>query len=200
MKCNLTALIKDNYGRIPENIIAYICGEILKGLSWLHQEHRIHRDIKSDNILLSSEGSIKLNDFGFSVQLTSDNSSRKTIIGTPYWMAPEVAEGKCYGMKCDIWSLGILAIEIAEGDPPFINESPMKAMAYITQMPAPQLGSQNRWSYFFTDFLSECLKKDPFERATSCKLKKHPFIKNACTIGEFRQFLSDWESSRKELA
>ncbi|CAG9318354.1 unnamed protein product [Blepharisma stoltei] len=200
MKCNLTALIKENYGKIPENIIAYICGEILKGLSWLHQEHRIHRDIKSDNVLLSSDGYVKLNDFGFSVQLTSDNSSRTTIVGTPYWMAPEVAEGKHYDMKCDIWSLGILAIEIAQGDPPFINESPMKVMNCLPQLPEPQLEGQNKWSFSFTNFISECLKKNPFERATASMLKKHTFIRNACTIHEFKQFLLEWDCLRSEMA
>lgn len=198
MKCSLAHFLKENYGTIPEKIIAYICKEVIKGLNCLHKQNRIHRDIKSDNILISLNGAVKLNDFGFSVQLTTDYALRTTIVGTPYWMAPEVAEGHSYDTKCDIWSLGILAIEIAEGDPPFINETPLKAMACVSELPAPKLSNRDKWTYAFTDFIDECLTKDPNDRATAQKLKNHRFITDAASAEMFETYLSQWDKQRIE--
>jgi protein-serine/threonine kinase len=98
----------------------------LKGLSYVHSQHRIHRDIKSDNILLNFEGNVKLADFGYAAQLTQKQQKRNTVVGTPYWMAPELIRGHDYGTKVDIWSLGIMVMEMVEGEPPFMDSPPLR--------------------------------------------------------------------------
>ena len=101
---------------LPEPVIAYICKEVLQGVSWLHKYSRVHRDIKSENILYDYQGHIKLSDFGVSAQLTKDSEMRTTIVGTPSYMAPEIVVGGGYGTKVDVWSLGIMTIEMAQGE------------------------------------------------------------------------------------
>jgi len=129
----------DRWGMIPEHLMAYIFREVLTGLANLHHDHRIHRDIKSDNILISWDGKVKLSDFGYAAQLTTEEDKRTTVVGTPCWMAPELIIGSRYDTKVDIWSLGIVALEVAERDPPFLKENPLRALYMISNAPSPAL-------------------------------------------------------------
>ena len=156
--------------------IAYFLRETLQGIAYLHSQKKIHRDIKSDNILLSMKGDVKISDFGYTADVSS---KRTTVIGTPYWMAPEVIEGKEYGSEIDIWSLGILAIELAEGRPPYMREQVQRALFLIMTQGVSGLTEPDRWSDAFNDFVHQCLKPQ-FERPTADDLLKHPFLQTAC--------------------
>ncbi|KAF0696271.1 Aste57867_12969 [Aphanomyces stellatus] len=162
---------------LTEKEVAAVCANVVKGLTYLHHHRNIHRDIKAGNILLSASGLAKLADFGVSAQLTNTINKRKTVIGTPFWMAPEVIQETQYDGKADIWSLGITAIEMAEGDPPLSKMHPMRAIFMIPSRPPPTLADPSRYSPQFVDFLAICLKKDATQRPTAEALLAHPFLK-----------------------
>lgn len=184
---SLTNLI-DNV-TLSEEHIATICLETCKGLQHLHSKNIIHRDIKSDNMLLDTQGHVKITDFGFCAKLTDHKTKRTTFVGTPYWMAPEVVKQKAYGAKVDVWSLGIMAIEMIESEPPYLNEEQLKALYLIATNGTPQLKHPERLSKEIKSFLSVCLCVNVEFRASTSQLLEHEFLRKGCSLQALAELL-----------
>ncbi|CAL8093956.1 unnamed protein product [Calicophoron daubneyi] len=169
---------------LGEDEIATVLHYSLRGLDYLHQMRKIHRDIKAGNILLLNSGTAKLADFGVAGQLSDTLAKRNTVIGTPYWMAPEVIQEIGYNYSADIWSLGITAIEMADGKPPLADIHPMRALFMIPSQPSPTLRKPSSWSAEFRAFVAACLAKTPESRPTAAALLQTEFIRSAksCSI------------------
>ncbi|XP_064260372.1 serine/threonine-protein kinase PAK 3-like [Passer domesticus] len=170
----LSDVISKSY--LSEEEMAAISRECLQGLDFLHSNHVIHRDVKSSNILLRTDGSVKLADFGLSTQLTPEKNTRSSLAGTAWWMAPEVVTCQPYGPKVDIWSFGIVGIEMVEQEPPYWNQSPASAKFMIASIGTPQLLHPKLLSAWLRDFLSCCLQADEARRWSAKELLQHPFV------------------------
>ncbi|OHS98334.1 STE family protein kinase [Tritrichomonas foetus] len=173
---------------MPEQKIAIVLQQVLHALEFLHRGRKIHRDIKAANILLNTDGEVKLADFGVASSLESRNKAT-TFVGTPFWMAPEVIAENGYDEKCDIWSLGITAIEMAKGLPPYSDFPARKVLMLIPQNEPPSL--EGDFSPQFKDFVKQCLIKNPLQRASATQLLQHPFIKNAKRKDLLTEYLNE---------
>ncbi|XP_076315630.1 serine/threonine-protein kinase PAK 2-like [Tachypleus tridentatus] len=162
-----------------ENEISVVCKEVLKGIEFLHTNNVIHRDIKSSNILLGKDYSIKLADFGLCAKISPKQNKRTSVVGTRQWMAPEIIIGKMYGPEVDIWSLGITVIEMIDGQPPYYDENSDMIYNLILTNGKPEIENKHNLSPVFQDFLNKCLEVDVTKRYTASELLKHPFIELA---------------------
>ncbi|XP_028046513.1 myosin-IIIb isoform X2 [Monomorium pharaonis] len=189
--------LKKRGSRLTDNQIAYILKETVEALIFLHSNHCMHRDVKGHNILLTEEARVKLVDFGVSSHLAATLARKNTSVGTPYWMAPEVIAceqqlDSSYDSRCDVWSIGITAIELAEGDPPLSELHPMRALFQIPRNPPPSLKNPDSYSSELTDFIAECLVKDLEHRPFASELRGHPLLtKMEPIVGKIRQQLRE---------
>ncbi|XP_050312884.1 serine/threonine-protein kinase 3-like [Anthonomus grandis grandis] len=182
---------------LTECEIATILSDALKGLEYLHSNRKIHRDIKAGNILLNTDGHAKLADFGVAGQLTETISKRNTVIGSPFWMAPEIILEIGYDCVADIWSIGITALEMAEGKPPYADIHPMRAVFMIPTKPPPSFRDPDSWSAEFIDFVSLCLVKNPCDRASATDLLQHVFLQKSGGVQALTQMISEANEIRK---
>ncbi|XP_054139218.1 serine/threonine-protein kinase PAK 3-like [Melozone crissalis] len=161
---------------LEEGQIGAVCRECLQGLHFLHCRQVIHRDIKSCNVLVSTDGSVKLGDFGLCAQLSPEHSKRSSSVGTPSWMAPEVVRGEAYGPKVDIWSLGIMGLEMVEGEAPYQREARLRVFELLERNGPPKLQNPRHHSALLRDFLRCCLQADEDRRWSAQELLQHPFF------------------------
>jgi serine/threonine protein kinase len=205
---SMTDLIEANSRfSMPEDCIRGVCASIVLGLEYLHGVANVcHRDIKCGNVLLTSDGNVKLADFGVSAELSNTINKRKTVVGSPYWMAPEVIRESHYDGRADVWSLGITTIEMAEGAPPHANLHPLRAIFVIPNKPAPTLADPDNWSPEMLDFVRVCCQKDASQRSDSALLASHPFVRQdvmalrAMHQGEVSTTDADARAKYKKLA
>jgi p21-activated kinase 1 len=159
--------------KLPEAVIAHTLKEVCLGVAYLHSKGVMHRDIKSENILLSLDGEVKLTDFSYAAELTSE--TRDTFVGSPGWLAPEMLGGM-HDLKVDVWSLGVLGVELADKHLPFVSQRPLYTVYCVISNPVPSLAEPEAWSDSFNNFLSKCLQKRPKQRPNITELLHHPFL------------------------
>lgn len=198
----LTPIVEDHKEDIPENVIAFILREVLQGIACLHKRGIVHRDIKSDNILIEKGSSvIKLTDFGYSCQLTQEKRMRESRVGTLYWMAPEILKGNNkYDERWDIWSFGIFAFELAQGFPPFPKKGQQKTIYEILSNPSPTLAEPEKWSEDFNSFIEWWMVKNFEDRPTAFELLKHPFIHENLDYETARQDYMDFKEKYLQMS
>lgn len=187
------------FSKLSEDVTAFIIRDVLRGIDYLHGQKKVHRDVKLANILLTDAGAVKLADFGVSGEISLTKSNRNTVVGTPYWMAPEVIQRslKGYGTKADIWSTGITTIELVTGHPPYASMDPMKALFEIPKRKPPVLEGR-RYSANIKDFVRYCLVKSPNQRPSASTLLHHQFI-TTCPDIDMRALVCEKKTREESL-
>ncbi|XP_058713268.1 G protein-coupled receptor kinase 1-like [Poecile atricapillus] len=184
--------------RMAEGEMAAVSQECLQGLDFLHSIRVIHRDLKSSNILLGMDGSVKLADFGLCAQLSPEQDQCSSMVGTAHWMAPEVVTSFPYGPKVDIWSSGIVTIEMVEGEPPYFQQTGAMARALIRQNGTPQLQEPRRLSALLRDFLECSLEPDEERRYSAQELLQHPFLSSAKPLSSLTPLITAAKQLREQ--
>ncbi|CAN8175913.1 unnamed protein product [Coccothraustes coccothraustes] len=184
--------------RMAEGEMAAVSRECLQGLDFLHSNRVIHRDLKSSNILLGMDGSVRLADFGLCAQLSPERDQRSSMVGTAHWMAPEVVTRSPYGPKVDIWAFGIVTIEMVEGEPPYFRETAAMARALIRQNGTPQLQEPRRLSALLRDFLECSLEPDEERRWAAQELLQHPFLSSAKPLSSLTPLITAAKQLREQ--
>eukprot|EP01104_Vermistella_antarctica_P019588 TRINITY_DN7742_c0_g1_i1.p1 TRINITY_DN7742_c0_g1~~TRINITY_DN7742_c0_g1_i1.p1 ORF type:complete len:299 (+),score=73.59 TRINITY_DN7742_c0_g1_i1:266-1162(+) len=191
----LSRVIKYEHDRLTEGVMALVCKCIAEALSYLHTKEKpvIHRDLKSENVLLSHEGGLKLSDFGLGAELQNQGDERSTSAGTSYWMAPELIQGEGYGVKVDVWSLGVLLYEMVEGKPPYENESRLNVYTLVVSKGRPDFNPamRNKFSRDLFEFADACCVMSPDKRPTAAQLLQHPFISRASPMSDLVYLAED---------
>ncbi|ORZ31124.1 kinase-like domain-containing protein [Catenaria anguillulae PL171] len=196
---SVSDIMKETGRTLSEAQIAVVVRDTLLGLEYLHHKGKLHRDIKAGNILIDRRGQAKLADFGVAGQLTDAATKRNTVIGTPFWMSPEVVQEIGYTTKADMWSLGITCIEMAEGHPPNHNVNPMRFIFMIPTRPPPKLADQSLWTPLFPAFVARCLVKNPDLRPTASELLLDPFVVDATDHTELRDLAAVTMAERERV-
>ncbi|GBG32732.1 Protein kinase, putative [Hondaea fermentalgiana] len=175
---SLQDLVQISLKPLLEDEIRSVCASLLQGLAYLHDIGIVHRDVKAKNVLVTSNGRVKLADLGVSAIMDSKESKRTTAIGSPHWMAPEViTESSAYDGRADIWSLGITLIELAEMEPPYADVPLFELLMLVPVSLPPRLTDEDEWSDDMISFLDACLTRDPEQRPTAEALLDHPFVR-----------------------
>eukprot|EP00727_Mastigamoeba_balamuthi_P012821 m51a1_g8161 putative p21-activated protein kinase (363) ;mRNA; f:67447-69230 len=176
--------------QLSEPQMAYVCREALKALACLHSAFLIHRDLKSERVALLPDGSVKLTGFEFGMTANESGDPKPSnITGSPYWIAPEVVQSEAYTTKADIWSLGILLLEMAQGAPPYIEMAPLQALHEVFSKGLPALEAQPpRISQDLVEFLAQCTAPVA-SRPDAQALSEHAFLKHACKQGEVAELV-----------
>lgn len=208
----LHEIIARNPTAFTEERIAKICLDTCKGLAHLHKQLIIHRDMRSDSIIIDMKGRIKITGFGFSVQLPDKKAKRQTMVSTlnlptrspftvdkTHWTSPEVIRRKEYGPEVDVWAFGITVVEMIDGAPPYQGEEPLKALFLILVNGTPELKNPDALSDELKDFLGNALDVDVECRSTSSELAEHGFLKRACAASDLAP-LFGWEDANPEIA
>lgn len=191
--------------RLSEEHTAYILREAAKGLAKMHKNYFVHRDVRGSNILLTSEGEVKLCDFGLTKSLGGTFGKRSTCIGSPCWMAPEMfgtsskKNEELYGSRVDVWGLGITAIELGDGAAPFLDMHPTRTIFQIVRNPPPTLYRPANWSQNYNDFIAECLEKNPDNRPFMVELLEHPFFTELAGSTGSDHHVSDFELMKSDF-